>query len=266
LVAAAVVCQVLGNVVFQWSLGVIGMALTIPLMLGAMIFGAAVLGRLVLREPVTPMMAAALLVLVAAVFVLSAGARQVSGVDPPDTLATSGRHAAGGTGLFKRPDGGPVTPVLLLAGAGAACLAGLAYAQLGVVIRSVVKDSMSVAMSIVTVTLTGVLMLGGTSLLISPGLSAILETPPVDFSFMVLAGLCNAAAFLALTKSLQLIPVAHVNALNATQAGMGALAGIVIFSEPSSWHLWVGVAMTIFGLLLMRGPRRRDTRRGAADA
>ena len=61
---------------------------------------------------------------------------------------------------------------------------------------------------------------------------------------MILAGLFNAVAFLALTKSLQLVPVVYFNALNATQAAMGALAGIMLFAEPSTWLLWLGVAMT----------------------
>ena len=47
LIVTALVCQLLGNVVFQWSLGVIGMALAVPLTLGAMIIGAAIMGRLV---------------------------------------------------------------------------------------------------------------------------------------------------------------------------------------------------------------------------
>jgi multidrug transporter EmrE-like cation transporter len=79
-----------------------------------------------------------------------------------------------------------------------------------------------------------------------------LATVPSDFRMMLLAGCFNAAAFLALAKSLQLMPLAYVNALNATQATMAAVAGVLIFAERSSPALWCGVALTAVGLMLMQ--------------
>ncbi len=71
-----------------------------------------------------------------------------------------------------------------------------------------------------------------------------------------MAGFFNAVAFLALTKSLQLVPVVYVNALNATQATMAAVAGVLLFAERSSPALWFGVALTVVGLLLMQRGNR----------
>lgn len=267
LIGTAVVCQLLGNVVFQWSLGIIGMALTVPLTLGMMIVGAAVMGRLFLYEPVTPAMALSMSLLVGSVFVLSWGARESTQaadapLPPGKVLPARDATEAGRAGGERSEAAGldhsvasPSSVAMGMAGVAAACVAGLAYSLLGVVIRSVVTGSMSVAMSMVTVTATGVVALGSASL-ISPGLPVILETVPADLLVMLMAGLFNLVAFLSLTKSLQLIPVARVNALNASQAAMGALAGIVIFAEPSSWPLWLGLGMTVLGLLLMRRPGR----------
>ena len=72
---------------------------------------------------------------------------------------------------------------------------------------------------------------------------------------MILAGLANALAFFALAKSLQLIEVVHVNALNASQVAMAAVAGVVLFNESLTTPLVVGVLLTGFGLLLMRRAR-----------
>ena len=80
----------------------------------------------------------------------------------------------------------------------------------------------------------------------------MLATLPRDFWTMMLAGFFNAVAFLALAKSLQLIPVVYVNALSSSQAAMAAVAGILIFAERSSPALWLGV--------------RADHRRTAHDA
>ncbi len=235
LIAASLVCQLLGNVVFQWSLGVVGMALAVPLTLGTMIIGGAIMGRVILHEPVTMSMACSTLILIHAVFVLSLGAgdasksAMLSDADPSFWWVATG--------------------------VGAACLSGVSYALLGVVIRYAVTDRISILMTMVTVTLTGVVALGAMSF-VTTGITAMLATAPADFWVMLLAGIFNAVAFLALTKSLQLIPVVYVNALNATQATMAAIVGILFFQEPSSGWLWCGVGMTVFGLLLMRRPPR----------
>jgi drug/metabolite transporter (DMT)-like permease len=194
-------------------------------------------------------MACSMFLLIAAVFVLSWGARTAS---HSESLVS--QTAADAFEATSSP------PILVgasraLAGVAAACLSGVAYALLGVVIRSVVRDSMSVSMTLVVVTLTGLVALGIASAF-WPGMPAVLATPQLGLSIMLLAGIFNAVAFLALTKSLQLVPVAHVNALNASQAAMGAVAGVLLFAEPSSWPLWLGVGITALGLLMMRRPTR----------
>jgi drug/metabolite transporter (DMT)-like permease len=240
LVAVSIIGQLFGNVLFQWSLGVVGIALTVPLTLGTMILAGAGLGRIVLHEPVTPRMALATVVLIGAISVLSLGAGEASRVIASAQLVRS--------------------PWVVAAGVGAACLSGVAYALLGVAIRYTVQDTLSIPMTLVTVTLTGVLGLGVFSWA-RIGLAGMQATPPGDFGMMMLAGVFNAVAFLALTKSLQLIPLIYVNALNATQATMAAVAGVVMFAERSSPALWWGVAMTAAGLVMMhRKPAHRRRR------
>ena len=86
----------------------------------------------------------------------------------------------------------------------------------------------------------------------SKGMAATTES---EWWIMLGAGVCNAIAFVALTKSLQLTSVVYVNALNATQATMAAVAGVLIFQEAVSKALVAGVGLTIVGLLLMRKGR-----------
>jgi hypothetical protein len=74
LAIASIIGQLLGNVMFQWSLGVVGIALAVPLTLGTMILSGALMGRIVLHEPVTVQMALSTVVLIGAIFVLSLGA------------------------------------------------------------------------------------------------------------------------------------------------------------------------------------------------
>jgi len=241
--------QLGGNIPFQWALGIIGVALTVPLNLGGMIVFGTIIGRVFLHEQVTWRTVLAMVVLLVAVFVLFLGAENAhSAVRAP----VEGARAATGPHYFE-----------LALGVAAACLCGLAYAVLNSINRYYVTRGHSLPGALFTVSVVGMLTLGSLSYW-RIGLSGMLATTPSDLGLMLLAGLCNAAAFVTLTKSLQLTSLVFVNALNATQATMAALMGVMIFGEPPSPWLLTGVGLTIAGLLLMR-KRRPPADRVAAE-
>lgn len=232
-IAAAGLCgQMLGNVSFQWALGQIGMALTVPLTLGGMIVCASILGRVFLGEPVSARMALAVGILLVAMAVLSLGAddarRSLAPVASNPWSLALGVLAAGGSGL--------------------------AYSVLNVVIRWSVGRHASLPVTLFTVSLMGLVSLGTISFL-RIGISGMAATTSTDWWIMLGAGICNAIAFVSLTKSLQLTNVVYVNALNATQATMAAVTGVLLFREAVSEALIAGVGLTIAGLLLMRKGR-----------
>lgn len=247
--------QVCGNIPFQWALGIIGVALTVPLNLGGMIVCGAILGRVFLHEPVTFRAAGAMLVLLVAVFVLFLGAENAHD-------AVRGEAATAVEGVLPATVSWPHY-LELAGGVAAACLCGLAYAVLNTVNRYYVTRGHSLPGTLFTVSIVGMLSLGSISIW-RIGLEGMLATTPRDLGLMLLAGVCNAAAFVTLTKSLQLTSLVFVNALNATQATMAALMGVLFFQEPPSPWLLTGVALTIVGLLLMR-KRRSPQDRVAAE-
>lgn len=97
LLLSAVFMQLAGNVAFQWALGNIGLAVTVPLSFGCMLLGVAVLGRLWLLEPITPRSALAILVLLASITVLSFAAN-TGGEFPNDATFAWIVVLAGGRG------------------------------------------------------------------------------------------------------------------------------------------------------------------------
>ncbi len=235
LTLAGVIGQLGGNVLFQWALGVIGIALTVPLCLGAIILGGAILGRLYLNEPLTARTLISVVLLITAIAVLSLGAG-----DAQRSVAESlGESTAS------------LDWKMMVAGVVAATLSGLAYAILGVVIRYGVTGRASVAWTMFTVGIVGVVTLGGASLL-SVGWERMLATAPDDFAIMLAAGFFNFLAFLLITKALQKATVVYVNSLNATQATMAAIAGVLFFHEALSAALALGVILTMAGLFFMR--------------
>lgn len=225
--------QLGGNILFQWSLAQIGVALTVPLSLGGMILFAAILGRVFLYEPVTWRAVVALSLLLAAICVLSLGARQAS-----DEVAA-----------------GPVSTLGLVAGVAAACFSGLAYSVLNVILRYCITRGAPLPSILFTVSICGLVSLSTLAWLRIGGSGMAATTQP-EWLLMLAAGLCNTVAFMSLTKSLQLTSVVYVNALNATQATLAAIAGVLIFREPLSPWLATGIGLTVLGLLVLAHAHR----------
>lgn len=76
--AAGLFAHFAGNLCFQFSLGVVGIALAVPLSLGMLILGSALLGRIVLLEPLNTQTILAISILLLAIGALSSGAREAS--------------------------------------------------------------------------------------------------------------------------------------------------------------------------------------------
>jgi drug/metabolite transporter (DMT)-like permease len=232
LVAVGVFAQLCGNVGFQWALEIVGLALAVPITHGTMMIGGAVAGRIWLGEPVTPQAAVAMVVLMAAIAVLSTGA---GAANASIVLAEVAQRPAW----------------LVAQGVGVTCLAGIAYAALGVVIRRVSRGQFAISSMLLVVCMTGVVSLGAATLA-SIGWQGIAETSAADWGMMALAGMLNAAAFFALSKALRLVTVMHVNLVNASQVAMAAVAGVAFFREAWTTALSIGVCLTVLGLLVMR--------------
>jgi drug/metabolite transporter (DMT)-like permease len=230
LMAAAALAQLGGNGSFQWALGEVGLALAVPIVTGVMIVGSATLGRVWLGESVSFRTAGAILLLIIAVIILSAGAPVAQETVAPGAVSR-GQY-------------------MLAVAIAISCFAGIAYATLNVVLRHLVTRVIPLPMTLFVVSGTGLVVLGiATMLRLALGSA---ELPTLEqFGTMLLAGSLNAAAFFAMAKALHLLSVATVNAVNASQTALGALAGVALFHEPLSTPLMIGVALTTVGLLLV---------------
>jgi drug/metabolite transporter (DMT)-like permease len=235
LVAVGLFAQLFGNAAFQWTLNAIGLALAVPITHGTMMIGGAIAGRMMLGEAVTTRAMVSMAVLIAAITTLSAGAQEagvsVQGAAVDASDAAMHWHIALGVMM--------------------ACVSGIAYAMLGVVIRRVARGNFPLCSMLLVVCSSGVVSLGVASVL-RLGWDGIAATSTADWRMMLLAGAFNAAAFFALSKALHLITVVHVNLVNASQVAMAALAGVLWFHEAKTIAMGVGVAMTIVGLVAMR--------------
>lgn len=238
LLLVALGVQLLGNLSLQWAFGVVGLAIAVPAVFGLMLTSSAVMGWLLLGERVSGRSIAAIGLLVVSIALLSLGAGEVRRAVEQVTAAAE-------------------DPMRTLAGVGAACLAGIMFASLTIAIRSLATARVPVASIVFVVTGMGVVSLGGLSLA-RLGWRELAATPPEHLGWMLAAGACNLVAFLAITKGLQLTTVVHANVLNASQVALGALAGILLFTEPPNPWLVIGVVLTIGGMMLIQGPAEEE--------
>ncbi len=229
-IGAAIVGQLFGNVSFQWALGIVGIALAVPLTLGTMIVSGALLGRFLLGDRVTERMMVASVILIVAICVLSFGASEA--------------HAS-----LRPEESGDLVRVVF--GVLAACLSGIAYSVLSVMLRYASNRGTPLSSLLFTVGLTGAVVLGSISFA-QHGVDLVVETVARDWQRLIGAGLFNLAAFWMLTKSLHLSSVVFVNVLNASQTAMAAIAGLLLFDEPLTPPVAAGIGLTIVGLLIMR--------------
>jgi DME family drug/metabolite transporter len=242
LILAGLADQLVGNLGWQWSVGIVGLAVTVPAAFGVMIAGSAVFGRIVLGEKVTPRSMGAIGLLVVSLVLLGMGAQWAGkqSADPP--------QAAIAADDLPEPDALLVVQAVFVAGA-----AGAAYAMLSIAIRHTMKAKTQQTTLMFIITGMGLLALGPVSLQ-RQGLDGLLATPWEQIAWIVAGGVFNLLGFMAITKGLHLITVVHANVLNASQVAMSALAGIMIFNESPNFWLLLGVVLTLLGIFLVDQP------------
>jgi len=254
--------QFAGNTTFLFALGILGLALTVPVTLGTIIVSGAIIGRAALGEPVTRLVMLAIVTLVGAISLLGWATHiaqsQTSGVaaavspDAAPATEESNAEPAPAVPIGKLLADG--SPWRLPIGFAAVLIAGTSFASLGVCVRfaSNLKTQTPVTMLIVGAT-------GATAItLVTLGVhgpGVFFDLAPGEWARGLAGGTCNLIAFFSITRAFQKVPVVFVNGINASQVAMAMIAGVLIFGEPTSGPLLAGVALTVVGLLLMARAR-----------
>lgn len=226
-IAVSFIAHLLGNAGFQVALGVIGLAATVPITLGVLIIGGAVLGRVMLHEPVRPRAIVAIITLITAVIVLS---------QPGASLVSN------------------ATSIPVWAGGLCAAASGAAYALFGVVLRQSLTGGLSTSVTMFISGVVGSIALWSVTLL-RLGIGPIESIPAGQWGVMFAAGIFNFTAFSALSVALKSLPVVAVNLINASQVAMAAVAGVILFAEPVTASLIIGILLTIAGLMILANRR-----------
>ncbi|NQV26293.1 MAG: DMT family transporter [Rhodopirellula sp.] len=227
LILVGLVMQYAGNFMFQWSLSLGGLAITVPVCFSMLIIAGAWMSRLVCGEMISAKTMGAIGILIVAVVVLSSGA-----------------------GSATRSMGHDNSLLIMSLAIVSAAVSGIAYGATGVVVRRLVTGTLTIPSSLVVLSTTGAVTMTAHAFLLD-GPEKLFALSVGLWPAIVGAGVMNAAAFFAVAGALKRIPVTFLDILNASQNAMCAIGGVLLFAEPLTWPLVVGCALTMFGILLV---------------
>ena len=231
LVVVGLLTHLAGNVPMFWAMSVVGLAITVPASLGATLVASAALGWYVLRERVSSQAVVSIAAMIISMVLLSLGASKAS-----ESVV---RGDSPTQGLF-----------WVAVAVVSACVSGVVFGTLSLAIRHSATRGVSVAVLAFVVPAIGAITLGPWCLW-EYGVSELLATPLSDFLLMLLCGVVNLIAFVAIIKGLQVTTMVHANVLSASQVAMAAAAGFLFFQEAASPSLVGGVCLTVAGMALM---------------
>ena len=229
LLLAGLVDQLLGNLGWQWAVGIVGLAVTVPAVFGLMIIGGAIFGRLILGEKVTPRSMAAIgLLLVSLLILLSLGAE------------SAGRASADSSQAAIADSGTQSNKILAAKAVAVACVAGAAYALLSIAIRHTMNAATQQSTLMFIITGIGTITLGPMSIH-RLGFDGLLATSGEQLAWLLAAGIFNLLGFIGFTKGLHLTTVLHANVLSASQVAWPPWPAFSSFKNRpicGCWRAW----------------------------
>lgn len=244
LALAGLLTQLGANLPILWAFSIIGLAVALPVMSGTNLVATAVLGRVFLSERVSRQTVLAIGLLIVSVAFLGVAA-------PEASKAIRAGAESSSEASIEATEAKAITHWKSASLAvGAACMAGIVYAILVVVIRRNVTGDTPTTAVVFIITLMGAISLGPW-LAVHEGLDTLTEIPLPKLGLMLFAGLLNLLAFLAITNGLQFTRAAHANMIMTSQVAIGATIGMTFFAEPASVWMFLGVGLTIGGMILI---------------
>lgn len=245
---AALFNQLGGNLGFQMSLRAIGLAIAVPVCFASIICSGAVVGRIILNDPVSVRTGISMGLMVASIVFLSTAAR--ARTETPVTENNPSPLKQSLTTLTANPSLQKPAPLGVPAGITLSVISGLCYGVTGVFIRRAVRSHLSVDVTLFLFSAAGFLVLCPLSLCILP-IQTIRDSTPLEWTTIAIAGVFNALGFFAITHAMRHLTISRANVINASQNAMCAIGAVFVFGESLATAGLIGIGLTIAGLLVL---------------
>ena len=218
---AGCLLQLGGDVNFQLSLTNAGLATAIPVNMCSVLIVGAIFSRFWLNEPLTLQSLFAQGVLMVAITIIG--------------ISRGGQPAEG--------------EVSAIMGIIHGLISGLCYGTGGVILRYL-SPKQPILFTIFLVTLPGTPIFGlygGLNL----GFEQISQIPWYYWAAMWGSGFANCSGFYLSLTATRRLPIVVLNSISSSQIMMSTMAGILLFQEPVSSGIIVGIMLSILGLVLL---------------
>lgn len=234
LLLAGFFCEFFGARLNLWAYAMLGLVLAIPLIQIFTLLGTLLMGAAFLRERITPKKCLAVLVLIAALLLLSFSH---TGMQP----------------LLKRTDYNVLGWGILVT-----VIAGCGYTLFYVILRGVLKkkpdekeEPVPLPLSMCLICFVGVVV-AGICLLREEGAHAFLAPSRRCWLLALGSGCANCTAFFLQSLGLRYATASKVTLIAVVQIVCLTLIGAFFFKEPTNLFVWVGLTLTCAGILLAR--------------
>jgi len=243
---SSIALQLVGNIVQQKSLEVIGMGISTATCWTGQLLWTPVFGWFLLREKLTLRLTCSLIFAFAALLFLTAGTQMQSGAETVERMETGMCSLA-------------VVYVFLTV------LAGFLMATSNCVVRWMNQGGVSPFFAVMFLPgVGGVLLLGWE--LAAHGMASFYALSSADYFYTILAGLTNMTAFIALTFSLRYLDAVRVCVIMISQLALAPTAGCLLFGETMNGLILTGIVLVVTGILISTGDAKQSGNTKQAEA
>ena len=268
IIVASVFCQFIGARLHMVAFSVLGLVIAVPIVQASTMLGTAYLGQYVLGDPLSRRRKIAMSILITAVVLLSLG---------KEWAVTQSEGPQVSSGYF----------LLIAAGT---IVAGAAYSIYIIILRYAgrrfwgAEDSVWASFRFsqwvgydfsdhppqrhyspvpVTLTMLIVLCVGiitfGSCLFLRRGLDGFTNVPPIAWKLIPITGLCNMVGFFFQVQGLRLTSAVQASLIAVSQILVLSLIGMILFGEPTTPLVWIGLSLTACGVVLSAKPEKEET-------
>ena len=232
-------CEYIGARLHLWTIGTIGLVVSIPLIQASNMVCSAGIGHAFLGERVGKRCRVAMVVMLLAIGCLFFG--------PHHHDVGRLTQQLGGNALFLGVIG--------------AVVAGVAYAIYIVFLRRS-SNSRQMPISFIAAEVTGIgAMIFGFEILRDHGfqISAFWQdVPPRAWLLVGVAGLMNMVGFLFQITGLRYTVVVRAQMISVSQIVIGTMFGVLIYSETTNAMIWLGVTLAVLGIVIVSTPNKKE--------
>ncbi len=254
------VCEFISSRAYLWSFALLGVVLAMPLYVTFQIFGSHFFSTVMIGETMTRLKIITTCVLIPAVIILSWS--KWNAVPETVSVVSSSPSVSALAAIAPLPDqhpiGGYIDHMTLLYGLVLAFLGGVGSAFYMCNMRGIMRTAsqggsngspVPLSLSMFLICGSG-MVICAVCLLFNKGYTAFYNVPKECWAIALGSGACNLVGFFFRNLGFRYVSASKIVFISVIQVLFMTIAGILSFHETSNIYIWIGLSLTILGIIL----------------